>query len=294
MLMRRVVTALALLSVLIPALLAPQVWVWACLSFVFVMLAAWEWLRLLEPSRSQSSVFFALLILGAVLLFDLVFQDRHWLEMIVTPVCFVAALLWVVVVPRSFSGRPGQAWLQAWLAWVFLLAAWMALLELHRIDLIMLFSGLALVWIADIAAYFVGKRFGRRKLAPDISPGKTREGAMGACIVVALVGLVVLSLAAEQGVQALPRRWFELLVSLMHGSAALLIVLGLLQLLVILSIIGDLYESQLKRLAGVKDSSNLLPGHGGVFDRIDALVPTLPAIVLIDRWLHWLVEGVAR
>lgn len=83
--------------------------------------------------------FFALLILGAVLLFDLVFQDRHWLEMIVTPVCFVAALLWVVVVPRSFSGRPGQAWLQAWLAWVFLLAAWMALLELHRIDLIMLF-----------------------------------------------------------------------------------------------------------------------------------------------------------
>jgi phosphatidate cytidylyltransferase len=294
MLMRRVVTALALLSLLIPALLAPQAWIWASLSFAFVVLAAWEWLRLLEPSRSQSSVFFGLLILGFTLLFDLVYQDRRWLESLVSPVCFVAVLLWVVVVPRSLSGRPGAAWLQAWLAWILLLAAWMALLELHRIDLILLFSGLALVWIADIAAYFVGKRFGRRKLAPNISPGKTQEGALGACLCVGLVGMAVLALPVELGAHALPRRWYELLIALMNSSIALLIVFGLLQLLVILSIIGDLYESQIKRIAGVKDSSNLLPGHGGVFDRIDALIPTLPAIVLIDRWLQWLVSGIAR
>lgn len=293
MLLRRVLTALALLSILIPALLAPQTWIWAAFSFVFVMLAAWEWLRLLEPSRSQSSVFFAMLILGTILLFDHVFQERRWLEDLVTASCFVAATLWVVLVPRSLRGKTLPAWLQAWLAWLFLLAAWMALLELHRIDLLLLFSGLALVWIADIAAYFAGRRFGKRKLAPTISPGKTQEGAIGACLAVGLIGVASIWLSVEPWAQSLSRRWFDLLAPMMNETMALLTVLGLLLVLVILSIIGDLYESQLKRLAGVKDSSNLLPGHGGILDRIDALIPTLPAIVVIDRWLHWLVAGIA-
>jgi phosphatidate cytidylyltransferase len=143
--------------------------------------------------------------------------------------------------------------------------------------------------VADIAAYFAGRRFGRRKLAPSISPGKTQEGALGACLAVGLLGLGSLLLPGEGWMQALPRRWFDLLLQVMSDALAVGVLLGLLLVLVILSIIGDLYESQLKRLAGVKDSSNLLPGHGGILDRIDALLPVLPAIVLIDRWLLWLV-----
>ncbi len=289
MLMRRVVTALALLLILIPALLAPQPWVWACFSLVFVMLAAWEWMRLLEPSRSQTSAFFALLSMGLILIFDLIVQDRLWLDELVSPLSLAAALFWIVIVPRSFKGRVQAGWLQAWLAWVFLLAAWLALMALHRVDLVLLVSGLALVWVADIAAYFAGRRFGRRKLAPSISPGKTQEGALGACLAVGLLGLGSLLLPWEGWMQALPRRWFDLLSQVMSDALAVCVLLGLLLVLVILSIIGDLYESQLKRLAGVKDSSNLLPGHGGILDRIDALLPVLPAIVLIDRWLLWLV-----
>jgi len=198
-------------------------------------------------------------------------------------------LFWIVIVPRSFKGRVQAGWLQAWLAWVFLLAAWLALMALHRVDLVLLVSGLALVWVADIAAYFAGRRFGRRKLAPSISPGKTQEGALGACLAVGLLGLGSLLLPGEGWMQALPRRWLDLLLQVMSDALAVCVLLGLLLVLVILSIIGDLYESQLKRLAGVKDSSNLLPGHGGILDRIDALLPVLPAIVLIDRWLLWLV-----
>ena len=146
-----------------------------------------------------------------------------------------------------------------------LLPTWLALVLLRHLGPWALLGIMALVWIADIAAYFTGRAFGRRKLAPQISPGKTWEGAYGAVAGVLIYGLAVYFLA---------------------GSAVILPVLLLIPTLLVLtavSIIGDLFESLLKRQAGIKDSSQLLPGHGGILDRIDSLTSTLPLVTLL--WL---------
>jgi phosphatidate cytidylyltransferase len=136
---------------------------------------------------------------------------------------------------------------------------------------------MVLVWIADIGAYFAGKAFGKRKLAPSISPGKSWEGAIGGCIAV----LAIASASVLFGGNALADT-FAVRVQARLGWAALL---AILVLIVAASVAGDLFESQLKRRAGVKDSSHLLPGHGGVLDRIDALIPVLPLAALIGAWL---------
>ena len=142
-----------------------------------------------------------------------------------------------------------------------------------------LLSVMALVWIADIGAYFSGKAFGKRKLAPSISPGKSWEGAIGG-------GIAVLVIAAITILAAPSAPWlqdtFAVQLQLRRGWPMALLVL---LVLVAASIVGDLFESQLKRRAGIKDSSNLLPGHGGVLDRIDALIPVLPFAALVGSWL---------
>jgi phosphatidate cytidylyltransferase len=154
-------------------------------------------------------------------------------------------------------------------------ATWFALLYLHQLGIVMLFSTLAIVWVADIAAYFAGRRFGNRKLAPRISPGKTWAGVGGAVLGVLMAGAAVHLVSPRAPV--LSNALFD---------ESLLLALALLVVLVAMSIVGDLFESLLKRQAGRKDSSRLLPGHGGVLDRIDALLPVLPMAVLIQRWIQ--------
>lgn len=140
-----------------------------------------------------------------------------------------------------------------------------------------LLSVMAIVWIADIFAYFCGKAFGKRKLAPSISPGKSWEGAIGGGVfVLAISALVIL---CGGGVLT------DTFVVHMQAARGWAATLAILVIIVAASIVGDLFESLLKRRAGVKDSSRLLPGHGGVLDRIDALVPVLPLAALIDAWL---------
>jgi phosphatidate cytidylyltransferase len=136
------------------------------------------------------------------------------------------------------------------------------------------------VWIADIGAYFSGKAFGKRKLAPSISPGKSWEGAIGGAI--AVLALASLSIILAGGAAPWLQDSFAFRLQARFGWAAALLVL---LVIVIFSVIGDLFESQLKRRAGMKDSSNLLPGHGGVLDRVDALIPVLPMAALITSWL---------
>ena len=149
-------------------------------------------------------------------------------------------------------------------------------LPICEISVIALLSSMALVWVADIAAYFVGRALGKRKLAPQISPGKSWEGAIGGAIFVVAIGLLSATLPQFSG--SLP----TLLVNRFSaiGAAALLLILTAL------SVVGDLHESLLKRQAGVKDSGTSLPGHGGVLDRIDALIPVMPAALLLFVWVQ--------
>jgi phosphatidate cytidylyltransferase len=148
---------------------------------------------------------------------------------------------------------------------------WAALFELRLVHPILVFSALAIIWCADIGAYFFGKAFGRRKLAVRVSPGKSWEGAVGGLVTVVLVAALAWWLWPQAPV----------LSSILAVKAGLVLTLVGLTLIVALSIIGDLFESLLKRGKGVKDSGRLLPGHGGVLDRIDALVPTMPACLLL-------------
>ena len=154
---------------------------------------------------------------------------------------------------------------------LLLAAAWAALVELRDGGVALLLSAMALVWVADVGAYFVGRSIGRRKLAPAISPGKTWEGALGAAVIVALLGIAIAWWAPQW--KTLP----ALLVSRLGVAGAALVLLGLAAV----SVVGDLHESLVKRQAGVKDSGRTLPGHGGVLDRIDALVAVMPVALLL-------------
>jgi phosphatidate cytidylyltransferase len=187
-----------------------------------------------------------------------------------------AAIFWVLAGPFVLLRKPALAQ-GAWrlfllLAGIVVFAAcWHALVAARAKGVSFVLSLLLVVWLADIGAYFAGKAFGRHKLAPAISPGKTWEGAIGGWLAVVIVAALAISVRAFE-----PTLYSALLERL--GAVGAVIALTVL---VVFSVIGDLFESMLKRQAGVKDSSGLLPGHGGVLDRIDALLPVLPLAMLL-------------
>jgi len=275
MLRQRVITAVVLVLALIAALAVGPL---AFVAFAAVAFGAaiFEWLRL---AGWKTPLAVAVGAGAAIALYALdrtaaPVQGARLLG--VAAVACVAWLLvaaWIVHAERSNRLTLNNV-VVALLAPVLLGGAWFSLLALYRRGAVFLFSTLAVVWIADIAAYFAGRAFGRRKLAPRISPGKTWAGAVGAAAAVLLVGAGVW-LGWPQG---------GLFSNELFGRAPVA-ALGTLALLVVVSIVGDLFESLLKRHAGVKDSSRLLPGHGGVLDRIDALLPVLPAAVLLGALL---------
>jgi phosphatidate cytidylyltransferase len=271
---QRVATASVLLTVAVAAMLwsatAFAVMVTALLGFALV-----EWLQLTGAARSTSIV--VALIVCAVLL-ALIFTSLKTSEMLVLPLGAVAAAIWVAIVallvqPNAMSLRLPRIVGMA-LAIVLMSAAWFALMQFLSQGMLMLLSVLLIVWIADTAAYFAGRALGRRKLAPHISPGKTWAGVVGAIVAVLLLALAVWQFAPAA------RMYSNELFAAVGPVWALL----LLAVLIGLSIAGDLFESLLKRQAGVKDSGQLLPGHGGVLDRVDAMVPVLPSAAVI-QWL---------
>jgi len=271
---QRVATASVLLTVAVAAMLwsatAFAVMVTALLGFALV-----EWLQLTGAARSTSIV--VALIVCAVLL-ALIFTSLKTSEMLVLPLGAVAAAIWVAIVallvqPNAMSLRLPRIVGMA-LAIVLVSAAWFALMQFLSHGMLMLLSVLLIVWIADTAAYFAGRALGRRKLAPHISPGKTWAGVVGAIVAVLLLALAVWQFAPAA------RMYSNELFAAVGPVWALL----LLAVLIGLSIAGDLFESLLKRQAGVKDSGQLLPGHGGVLDRVDAMVPVLPSAAVI-QWL---------
>ena len=278
MLKQRVITALVLLTILLPAVFYPTPHAFIAVALVLIAAGAWEWGKLNQCNQIGS------LALGVVCA---VFCLLSWYVGILYQ---SLAIVWVIA---------GGAWvvLGSWLlhggvkAWadvpqflrliggvVALWVAWVAVAQARIQGINFLFSVLFLVWVADISAYFAGRalggRFFARKLAPTISPGKTWEGACGGFsggVICAFVWLAVDSSGAMVAAS---------IYTQLAGVHTAFMVLAVL-FLATMSVVGDLVESLFKRSAGVKDRSNLLPGHGGVLDRVDALLPILPLAMML-------------
>jgi len=237
----------------------------------------WEWQRLTWGPAVRGEIFVpgvvAGLVMAAVLLGILVTgRDAMALVPIAYWLWIASSVIWVVAVApmlrRARADGAPRSIVWSLFAWIALISTWTALFAAYQMGLVFLLTLAAVVWVADIAAYFAGKNFGRRKLAPHISPGKTIEGAIGG-VSGAVILVVVSAMFPDTFGAALAHRWG------LAGAGLIALVLALL------SIVGDLFESLLKRRAGLKDSSGLLPGHGGVFDRLDALLPVLPLALLL-------------
>jgi phosphatidate cytidylyltransferase len=269
MLKTRALTAAALLAVFVSALffLPDPGWIAFCAALLGI--AAWEWAALaaLAPvSRSIYTAFLLLLFVLPLYLHGFMANDMYG------PVWIygAAGVFWVLLAPL-WIWRSHHVLSQVVLLVVGILVlvpAGAALVDLRSGHPSLLLAVLGTVWISDSAAYFVGRRFGRRKLAPSISPGKTWEGVAGALVAVGIYAIAWAGLGAQKLWGGGP------------GTAGAAWLLPVLLGLAVVGIIGDLFESLIKRQAGVKDSGTLLPGHGGILDRIDAPVAMLPLAVL--------------
>jgi phosphatidate cytidylyltransferase len=264
----RIVTALVLTAGLFAAIFLLDSVQWAWLVAAVAGIAGWEFGRLASWGRAAPLLgvsVFALLAAVATTDPAAAGAGAFGASPLAVPVFAVAAVFWLLLVPLWLSRRwplhPAAGFV---VCLIVLVPTWFALVQLHRLHPWLLVASLALVSFADIAAYFAGRRFGRRKLAPAISPGKTWEGVYGAMLATAAFGIGVA--VAIGWADSLPR---------------LLALIVLLPLLTLASIAGDLFESMLKRQAGMKDSSQLLPGHGGILDRIDSLTAALPLTAVL-------------
>ena len=271
MLKARVITALVLLAVLLPILfLLPALYI-GLFFLAALMTAAWEWSRLLAPEAGRAAYLYAIFCL-MIILFLLGMQNANWQFALL----LLAVIFWFFIAPFILAKGMNLS-LQKLrpfyvvLGLILLPATWFALVFLRELGLVFLLSTIALVWVADIGAYFIGKAFGKRKLAVQISPGKSVEGAIGGLILCYGYALICASTLPFES--TLFGAW-----AIRFGWAPMFLMVTVLTAF---SIFGDLFESQLKRLAGVKDSSHLLPGHGGILDRVDALIPTMPIAALL-------------
>ena len=260
MLLQRVITALILAPLVILAVWWLPTDKLALLVGLTVVIGAWEWARLSGITQLVGQLLYSLVV-ALLLVVVTRYLPAAWIFWLIG----ASALWWLMALLRLTRYRgeaemPGFAPLQAVEGFVVLVPAWLSVLEIHRIPekgpLLLLFL-LFLIWGADVVAYFAGHRWGKRKLAPKVSPGKTREGVYGAMACALVFGLFL--------------AWW------LNGpiaQAPLILLLCLVTML--MSVVGDLFESLLKRRQGLKDSGALLPGHGGILDRIDSLTAAAP------------------
>ncbi len=281
MLRQRVITAIVLLAILLPALFYPSPWPFATVILVLMAAGAWEWGRLQGlTSATAVGVGAACVALCAAS------WSLGWLQQPLAWLWILGGAAWVLVgawmLRAGVQGWPRVPQAVRLVGGVFVLwLAWLAAVQARMAGINFLMSILVLVWVADIFAYFAGRAFGLRftknKLAPSISPGKSWEGVWGgmAGVVVLAVGWVFADASASTPVASFythlsERGWWLLLLGAVFMAA--------------MSVVGDLTESLVKRSIGAKDSSGLLPGHGGVLDRVDALLPTLPLAMMLTHF----------
>jgi phosphatidate cytidylyltransferase len=279
MLIKRIITAVVLLAILLPALFLGVPNLFSALALILIAGAVWEWSRMNGYSDTKA-VFFALdsFVICAGLMY--VGLTRYPVPIL----WLVASSFWVLTATyllkngvASWAKIPRAVRLIGGV--LVLMATWLAVAQLREIGINLLLSVLLLVWAADIFAYAFGrmlggKLFGARKLAPSISPGKTWEGVIGGFIGVLCVAAFWLWVDNKYSSDSLS---IYSIIQHRFGWVGLLVLV----FLTMLAVVGDLIESLVKRSCGVKDSSGLLPGHGGVLDRVDALLPVLPTAMLL-------------
>ncbi|MBI3903443.1 MAG: phosphatidate cytidylyltransferase [Nitrosomonadales bacterium] len=267
MLKQRVITAIILLALFLAALFMLPAMGWAALAVLLVMQGTSEWSRLAQLSGKAANLYWwlTLVMMGGLLWLDMGSVDAQFALQSHMAIYVLSGLLWLLVVPfwMAMRWQVRNPLLMALVGWAVLIPTGQAMMDLRAYSPWLLLGIMALVWIADSAAYFTGRKFGKNKLAPNISPGKTWEGVIGA-----LFGVTVYVVLA----------WSFSDYSKMYMFIPNILIASWCW--VGLAVMGDLFESLVKRQAGVKDSGALLPGHGGLLDRIDALTSTLPLAAL--------------
>ena len=272
MLLARILTAVLLVPAIVAAIFLLPVRGWAWITLAFVVVAAHEWAMLAGFERRRWLLFVAgSFLIAFALLFNAGMTDRGWPDSIVLAVCGVATAFWVLVAPVWLARhwRLHSPLVAALAGWLVLIATWVSLVQLRAHSPWLVLAAMAIVWVADTAAYFSGRAWGRHRLAPSISPGKTWEGVVGASAAVAVYALAVAIGSPGFGYSGV------------RTPAVAALAVAAAMALASVSVVGDLFESLLKRQRGVKDSGKLLPGHGGVLDRIDALTAAMPPAALL-------------
>ncbi|WP_166252148.1 phosphatidate cytidylyltransferase [Marinobacter salicampi] len=277
MLRTRVITALILAPIAIGGIFFLPPLGFALFTGAIITIAAWEWANLAGMTSQALRAGYAALV--ALVLAALIHADA-------VPVLWLALVWWAVcfMLVRSYPAGI-QYWqalpVRALLGFFVLVPAWVGLnhIRLGEVvfgivddSLLLILYVFFIVWVADIGAYFTGRAFGKTKLAPRVSPGKSWAGVWGGLAAVALLALIVSWLGEADAVQTM----LLVMVSLFTG---------------LVSVLGDLLESMFKRFRGIKDSSQLLPGHGGILDRVDSLTAAIPVFALLVTLLGWLRGG---
>ena len=251
MLKQRIITALWMLPLMLGMLFYAPQWLWAAFCGLISLVTLWEYSLMSGLEKLKTNHY-----LAATLVFGVIAYAGGW--MLPDIVWYAVLAFWLVVMPLwlKFKWKLNGGWQAYTVGWLLVMPFWFALMSLrpHPDYALSLLAVMGLVWVADVFAYFSGKAFGKHKIAPTVSPGKSWEGAIGGAVCVA----VYMTVVWWSGWLTFNAGWFNT------------VLIGLV--LTVVSVCGDLLESWLKRAAGIKDSSNLLPGHGGVFDRVDSLI----------------------
>ena len=272
MLKTRIITAIILIAAFIPALFKLPDAYWALVMLTVTLLALREWAQMVGFSSRQNYVYLLIsLAIGLYVIGRMLNNNLHHFFYQSLIIFAVVTCFWVLVVPIWFAKqfKLRGLILKALLGWLLMLPLWLALVCAKIVDPKLVLVLLATIWIADSAAYFAGKNFGKHKLAPSISPGKTLEGVAGALICVTAFGAVLYFSLGINNLAIFPGLW----------------------IVTLLGVAGDLFESMVKRQMNLKDSGSLLPGHGGILDRIDGVIPSLPIAILIIYAYNYYVSA---
>ena len=272
MLKTRIITAIVLIAAFIPALFMLSTVYWAVLMLLITLLALREWAQMVDFNSSQIVAYVLIsLAIGVYIILRLQQNNLHQFFYQSLIIFAFSACFWLLIVPIWFAKQIKLRGLiaKALLGWLLMLPLLLAIICAKIVDPKLVLMLLATIWIADSAAYFAGKNFGKHKLAPSISPGKTWEGVAGALIGVTLFGAILYISFGIHTLAIFPGLW----------------------LVTILGVVGDLFESMMKRQMNLKDSGNLLPGHGGILDRIDGIIPSLPIAILMIYLFNYLMAA---